>query len=103
MKKKLWRLRDSDGQFVLQDSVKKFFCDAECGGGVCDTEKLVCEPREQACKPWWWCGHTFSPKVIFVPSSRISSIPNPCDASLCVSPAHLCCESPCVWRCVRDV
>lgn len=54
-KKPLWWFREYDAQFMTHESVFQFFCDAKCGGGICDAPGLQCKPREEACKPWWWC------------------------------------------------
>jgi len=35
---------------------QKVFCDGDCMGGVCDTPKLKCRKKSEACKPWWMCG-----------------------------------------------
>lgn len=52
----LWRFRQSDAKFLTDTGVSQFFCDDDCSGGVCDTPGQMCQAREDACKPWWWCG-----------------------------------------------
>lgn len=53
--KPLWEFREYDANFIKNDGLMPFFCDAKCGGGICDTAGLQCKRREDACKPWWWC------------------------------------------------
>lgn len=47
---------------------QRVFCDSSCSGGVCDTKGLTCRRREDACKPWWWCG--VAPPVRPTPKPR---------------------------------
>lgn len=55
LKTPLWWFRKYDARFMTHDTVKRTFCDADCTGGICDTDRLQCQKREEACKPWWWC------------------------------------------------
>lgn len=53
--KPMWWFREYDANFLTAENVYQFFCDANCGGGICDSPGLQCKRREDACKPWWWC------------------------------------------------
>jgi len=55
LKKPLWWYREYDSKFLTHDTVYQMFCDDNCGGGICDTQGLMCKKREDGCKPWWWC------------------------------------------------
>jgi len=55
LNKPLWWFREYDSKFLTHDTVYQMFCDKNCGGGICDTEGLMCKKREDGCKPWWWC------------------------------------------------
>jgi len=51
----MWKFRDYDSRFLVDDSVHRFFCDNKCQKGQCGIKSLQCKKREEACQPWWWC------------------------------------------------
>jgi len=57
-KKKTWEFDKKDASFALDGSVKRYFCDDQFKGGICDTEGLHCKRRAEACQPWWWCNES---------------------------------------------
>jgi len=51
----MWKFREFDSRFLVDDSVHRFFCDDKCQKGACGMKSLQCKKREEACSPWWWC------------------------------------------------
>lgn len=56
LKTPLWWYREYDARWMVHDTVKRGFCADDCTGSLCDVDGLQCKKREEACKPWWWCG-----------------------------------------------
>jgi hypothetical protein len=56
LKTPTWWFRQYDSRWLLHDTVRRTHCDSDCSGGICDMPGLQCKKREEACRPWWWCG-----------------------------------------------
>jgi hypothetical protein len=56
LKTPTWWFRQYDSRWLLHDTVRRTHCDDDCTGGICDMPGLQCKRREEACRPWWWCG-----------------------------------------------
>lgn len=56
LKTPLWWYREYDARWMVHDTVKRGFCADDCTGALCDVDGLQCKKREEACRPWWWCG-----------------------------------------------
>lgn len=56
LKTPTWWFRQYDSRWLLHDTVRRTHCDSDCTGGICDMPGLQCKRREEACRPWWWCG-----------------------------------------------
>jgi len=56
LKTPTWWFRKYDSRWLLHDTVRRTHCDSDCTGGICDMPGLQCKRREEACRPWWWCG-----------------------------------------------
>jgi len=57
----LWQFNEDKGEFLLDHSVVRTHCDDGCGEGICSDGNLVCNTREDGCKPWFWCDDVLPP------------------------------------------